>query len=272
MLGDVMVGRDVHPSAETFAYLEPALEGADLVTGNLESPLTRARVQVASAYVLCAPPENAHYLAQAHFDLLTLANNHHLDCGVEGLLETRSVLTKAGIEAVGPDPQPVERTVNGLRLAFLAFDATQGFDLEAASSAVHSAYAQGAIVVVSMHWGVEYQGGASAAQERMAAQLAASGAALIWGHHPHVLQPAAWLNGGRTLVLYSLGNALFDQYGLASTRQSVLALVEVGKSGAVKLNVIPFVIDVRHSVIRAPDAQQSAAILQFFAEASARAP
>ena len=264
LLGDVMLGRDIHPSTQTFAYFEPYLDSADMALANLESPLTRAPVQTDSPYALCAPPENVRLLAEAGFDLLMLANNHNLDCGERGLLETQSTLSGAGLGFVGPGPEPVYREINGVRLALLAFDATGAFDLESAEQAVRSAKEAGAVVIVSIHWGLEYQSGASQFQKEIASQLAETGAALIWGHHPHVLQPAEWTDAGRTLVFYSLGNALFDQHGLANTRQSALALVRLDPNGVADFRAIPFMIDVPNSRVVEADPASAQAIMRYF--------
>lgn len=259
-----MLGRDIHPTSETFEYLQPHLLSADLVLANLESPLAGFPVETESAYALCAPPEHVAYLAEAGFDLLGLANNHHLDCGEEGLLETQLTLTNARLGFIGPEPAPVYRSVNGIQLAFLAFDATARFDLESAAQAVRMARESGAVVVVSMHWGAEYQAGATNGQKEIAEGLAEAGAALVWGHHPHVLQPAERIGDGKTLVLYSLGNALFDQYGLAATRRSALVLVTLQSDGASAFDVIPFSIDVRNSRIVAAEPAEAQRTLQFF--------
>jgi poly-gamma-glutamate synthesis protein (capsule biosynthesis protein) len=264
LLGDVMVGRGVRAAAETFSYLEPYLQSADLTLANLESPLTDAPLQTASPYALCAAPENVEYLAEAGFDLLSLANNHSLDCGTEGLLETQSVLTDAGLAFIGPGPEPVLRVVNDIRLSFLAFDATGDFDIQAAAQEVRSAGEAGSIVIVSIHWGAEYQSGASATQNRIAEQLARAGAVLIWGHHPHVLQPAEWIVDGKTLVLYSLGNALFDQHGLQATRLSALVLIRLDSRGVRELAAVPFEIDVQKSRITAVDENEARTILKYF--------
>ena len=259
-----MLGRGVHPSAKTFAYLKPHLTSADLALANLESPLTDLPVQTTSPYALCAPPENVRYLVDAGFDYLTLSNNHHLDCGKEGLLETQRTLKDAGLGSIGPDPGPVYRSINGVRLAFLAFDATAQFDIETATKAVRSAHEAGALVIVAVHWGVEYQAGASTDQKEIAARLAEAGATLIWGHHPHVLQPSAWIHDGKTLMLYSLGNALFDQSGLDSTRRSALVLVTLNPHGVQKFKVIPFVIDFRNSRVKEAEQSDAQLILQYF--------
>lgn len=259
-----MLGRDVHPTPETFAYLEPFLASADLALANLESPLTTAPVQTTLPYPLCAPPENVSVLVEAGFDLLAVANNHNLDCGPEGLLETGKTLTDAGLGFIGPDPQPVFRSIHGIRLAFLAFDAVSGLDVEASRRAVQSAHNSGAIVVVSVHWGLEYQSGAAASQRRIARDLSDAGATLIWGHHPHVLQPAETIDNSRALVFYSLGNALFDQHGLESTRRSALVLVTLDSNGVQGFNVIPFLIDVQNSRVLEAGEEEAHLIKQYF--------
>jgi poly-gamma-glutamate synthesis protein (capsule biosynthesis protein) len=252
-----MLGRDVHPTASTFAYLEPFLSSADLALANLESPLTRAPVETRSLYALCASPGNVQFLANAGFDLLSIANNHTLDCGTKGLVETQSTLIEAGLGFIGPGPEPVYRSIHGIPLAFLAFDATSaGFDIGKAVQAVRSARETGALVFVSIHWGMEYQSGASREQKEIAQQLSDAGAVLIWGHHPHVLQPSAWVGDGRTLVFYSLGNALFDQHGLESTNQSALILVTLHSDGVTEFKAIPFRIDTQNSkVVEAGDVE-----------------
>ena len=264
LLGDVMLGRAIHPTSGTFTYLEPFLASADLVLANLESALTNSPVQTESPYALCAPPENVKYLADAGFDLLALSNNHNLDCGVKGLLETQQTLMDAGLGFIGPGPEPVYRTVNGIQLAFLAFDATTRFDIKTAAQAVRSARETGALVVVSIHWGAEYQSGASASQKEIAARLAEAGAVLIWGHHPHVLQPAERIHDSETLVFYSLGNALFDQYGLENTRRSAVVLVTLSPDGVKKFEAIPFLIDVPGSRIVQPGQAEAQTIMEDF--------
>jgi poly-gamma-glutamate synthesis protein (capsule biosynthesis protein) len=160
---------------------------------------------------------------------------------------------------------PYYRNVNGLSLAFLAFDdVTQPIDIEAAAAEVQTAKNQGALVLVSVHWGAEYQAGASPRQKVVAQALAQAGATLIWGHHPHVLQPSEWLQteNGSTLVFYSLGNALFDSYGLADTSRSALILVMLDAQGIVDVEAFRFVIDAKNSCVVPADLSTKQKILQ----------
>ena len=194
LLGDLVLGRGVDPQPASLSYLAPGLASADLALANLESPLSPVLPASPSAYNLCAPSIRSDLLSAWDLDLLTLANNHSWDCSPAGPAQTRSALEASGITPVGPDAEPVYRDINGLKLAFLAFDdISSPLDENAALQAIRAARAAGALVIVSIHWGAEYQGGASSRQESLAQEFAGAGAALVWGHHPHVLQPAAWI-------------------------------------------------------------------------------
>jgi len=256
LLGDVLLGRGVTPSRDSFAPLAAYLAAADLSLANLESPLGQAGPAVPGVYDLCAPPARAALLEDWGLDLVSINNNHAYDCASGSMETTSEFLAMYGISAL--TTEPVRREVNGLTLVFLAFEqVTHPLDVEQALEAIRQARTDGAVVIVSIHWGLEYQGAPGAHQQDLAAQFAGAGADLIWGHHPHVLQPAAWIETGRgrTLVLYSLGNALFDQGGLEDTRQSALALVTLAAQGVVQAQAIPFEIDVPHSLLRAADEQ-----------------
>jgi gamma-polyglutamate biosynthesis protein CapA len=273
LMGDINLGRGVHPNQNTFTYLGPLLQSVDLAMANLESPLTIAKVVTPSIFPLCTPPEPAHYLSEAGFDLLSFANNHDHDCGISGYKDTLAALKQNGMEAIPADFITVYRDMNGVKLAFLAVNATWKFDVNGLLKAISDAHAQGAVVAVSIHWGDEYFAQPNKFQRTLAQQMAEAGASLIWGHHPHVLQPVEWIEipcdsrdperiCRRTLVLYSLGNALFDQYALQDTRQSALAMVQIDKNGVQEFHAIPFVIDERHSQLVAADDESAKKILE----------
>jgi len=273
ILGDINLGRGVHPNSKTFTYLEPLLQSADLAIANLESPLTTRNVVTKSPFALCTSPEPVHYLSDAGFDLLSFANNHDHDCGVFGFKDTLATLKQNNLDAIPAGLLPVYREVNGIKLAFLSINATWAFDRAALLMAISSARAENAVVVVSIHWGNEYFSQPSKFQKTLAKQMAEAGASLIWGTHPHVLQPVEWIDipcdsrnpakiCRQTLVMYSLGNALFDQYALPDTRQSVLALVQLGKDGVQEFHAIPFVIDERYSRLIAADDATAKKILE----------
>ena len=118
------------------------------------------------AYNLCAPAEGVLALTRVGIDLLALANNHQDDCLEGGLEQTRQILISSGLAGLSPEIGPVTREVNGLKLAFLAFDdVSQPLELQPAVDAVKQAALTADVVIVSMHWGAEYQNNPTAARK-----------------------------------------------------------------------------------------------------------
>ena len=91
-------------------------------------------------------------------------------------------------------------------------------------------------VVVSTHWGNEYQAGPDDRQQILAQAWVDAGADVIWGHHPHVLQRMEWITSNEdnheALVMYSLGNLLADQFMLQDAQRSALSQGEM-KNGRI---------------------------------------
>jgi poly-gamma-glutamate synthesis protein (capsule biosynthesis protein) len=261
-LGDIMLGRGI-ASAHTgnvgwenlLAPLAPALRAADLAAANLESPVT-ARPLVEGkdgesrpAFDLRAGPEGLAASQAAGLDLLSVANNHALDSGPDGRAETRAALAGAGLRPLGYEAQPTFIQVRGIRLAFFAFtDWPDPLDVNLAAQAIRNACQSGALAIVSVHWGLEYHPAPHTRQRELAQAFSKAGAALVWGHHPHVLQPLEWLPSETlerpTLVAYSLGNAVFDQVAPPDARRSALILVKMDQAGVQSVQAIPFEMDV----------------------------
>ncbi len=262
-MGDIMLGRSVgraHAGGDwesALGPLPPVLQSADLALANLESPLTGAPLR-RQTYDLRAAPESAQLLAFSGLDLLSLANNHSLDSGDQGLKDTLAALADYGLTPVGPEPAPVIRRVGRLRLAFLAFeDVTAPLDAATVAQAVTKARTGNDLVLVSIHWGGEYRPAPNARQRFLAQALADAGADLIWGHHPHVLQSVEWVQGNgrprQTLVAYSLGNALFDQVAPPDSRWGALLQVTLSTKGVIAVQSLPFEIDPFHGVVLPAD-------------------
>ncbi|MGD8553894.1 MAG: CapA family protein [Anaerolineales bacterium] len=253
--GDIMLGRGVAQAHQqccwdlALAALAPCTASVDLAFANLESPLTSSPLTW-ETYDLRAPFESHVALAAAGLDVVSLANNHITDAGDQGLEDTMAALRAASVVGLGPSDLPWTTTLGGLKLVLLAFeDVLEPLDLRQAQSALESQRGRADLLIVSMHWGNELESLPNARQRMLARGLAAAGADIIIGHHPHVLQTVEWIWGegrGRpTLVAYSLGNALFDQAAPPATRQGALLLVQAGPTGAVHLCVFPFQLDPR---------------------------
>jgi poly-gamma-glutamate synthesis protein (capsule biosynthesis protein) len=264
-VGDVMLGRGVAEVAEPLAAVAPWLSAADLTFGNLESVIVTSgtpRTAPAGApqpIILNAPVTAVAHLTTAGFDLLSLANNHSLDYGGEGVAETAVRLQQAGITplGIGMDVEaayaPVFQEVKGVRLAFLALNAVfqpgdGASSLDGAASnwvradwqservvqAVTAARQQADAVIVSVHWGYEHEQRVDPWQETAVQTLLAAGADVIIGHHPHVAQPVIVDRQAGKLAAYSLGNFVFDQ-----TQEGLVLRVFVDGEGLRAVQVLP---------------------------------
>ncbi|GGR96970.1 CapA family protein [Deinococcus sedimenti] len=207
--GDLSLARGVAQAnaadwPATLRSVAPLLR-ADLATANLESPLTDAP-RVTSGLDLRAPPRAAAALWPLTH--LGVVNNHSRDAGPPGQEQSQGTLRRAGQTPV--TAVPTIRVVRGQRIAFLAWLDDGAAPLPLAT--VRAAARQADAVIVLAHWGEEY-GLTTTRQRTQARALVAAGATVIAGSGPHVLQGHEVLPGprGPALVLYSLGNLLFDQ-------------------------------------------------------------
>lgn len=243
-LGDTLLG-DLYTDAlrargyaSAFEGIAPLLARADLVVANLEGALTDPAREAPGThhrrrYWLRADPQSAAAMAAAGVRVVSLANNHALDYGLEGLTETLEVLGQHGIVQCGAGQTDAEArrpaivTVNGVRVGFVA--AVQSYEVYAdwlyagdetggcnrlrqpAVQADLGALAEAADVRIALvHWGRTYRP-VTPGQVRWSGRLVEAGADLVIGHHPHIAQSAT-LVAGRP-VLYSLGNGPFGTKG-----------------------------------------------------------
>ncbi len=260
LMGDIMLGRGIaqaHRQAgwgNTFAYIKPFLTHADLAAANLESPITTREITNPKSYDLRAPRESVAALTSAGIKVLSLVNNHNLDSGLSGLKETEEILSIADIQYISSDSPPLRMIINGIPLSFLAFeDVSQPLNKDTICPIIQRESSSGATVIVSAHWGDEYHRYPNSSQKSLAQSLADCGAAIIWGHHPHILQPIEWVDGKNqpfsTLVIYSLGNSIFDQHVFKETRLSLLMLVTIDAYQEISYRWIPYEINPQRGII-----------------------
>lgn len=239
--GDIMLGDRTrsylaeHGDDYPFQGVGPLLSRADIVFGNLEGPLARRAARVDRVYSYRVKPESAHTLSRAGINAVTLANNHLLDCGREGVLETIDALDSAGVAAVGAGRdaasahQPAILHAGSLRIGLLGYYwnrrcAAVG-DLPGSATDSAEALAADIVplrkrvdrIVVAFHWGVPYERDPGE-DVRIKARLAVDlGADAVVGHHPHVVQ--AFEVYRQTPIFYSVGNFAF---GSGSSRSEGL--------------------------------------------------
>ena len=262
-VGDIMLGRYIETLMQKngrfypFENISPLLKDADIQFGNLEGPIINNFVKTNSGVNFSFNPLTVLTLKTANFNLLSLANNHLLDQGQGGLTETKSFLKKADISFAG-DPTLIDtapaysRTINGRRIGVLAFNATyESFNLELVKELVYKTSKQNDFIIISIHWGEEYQKIASKTQEKIAHELVDNGADLIIGHHPHVVQNVE--NYKNKIIFYSLGNFIFDQYFSTKTQQGLLIKAVVNNNGAT-YELVPYSIPKSQPIAMTNDA------------------
>lgn len=218
----------------------------DFFFANLESPLGEIN-STPTDMNLCSDPEQVRVLIDGGVDLVSLANNHRDDCSLNGAATTQSLLTAQNIASAVMGSSPTYLDIPKGKMAVIAAeDVTGALDLPSLLAEIRNAREEAQVVVVSMHWGNEYQHGADERQKSLAQQIADAGADVIWGHHPHVLQKMEWLesaDGRQVLVIYSLGNLLADQWMLEDAQQSALVRLSFSDTKIIEIEVIPLVMD-----------------------------
>ena len=210
------------------------MKSADIMMLNNEFPYSdRGTPTEGKQFTFRAKPSTVSYLNDLGVDLVSLANNHAYDYGETALVDTMDILSEAGIAYVGAGNnlqearRPVYYIVNNMKIAFVAATQIERLDNPDTRGAtdtspgvfrcwngenlletVKTAKENSDFVIVFLHWGTESQTETDWAQEKQAPEVAAAGADLIIGAHPHCLQRIG-VSGGVPIV-YSLGNFWFN--------------------------------------------------------------
>lgn len=234
-VGDIMLDRYIRTTNESSGYenilrtLSPILQQGDFVIGNLEGPVTKYPSK--SSGTLPAAPDNFVFtfspdalgpLHVAGIDAFSIGNNHILNFGTDGLEQTKKYLQEVGIEYFG---EPYTHNVliknfGDTSVGFIAFNEFLPFDEEQLVQSIQSLSDTVDFVVVYAHWGSEYETTANALQQRLSHRFIDSGADVVVGSHPHVIQNVEVYQG--KTIYYSLGNFIFDQYWMDSVRCGAL--------------------------------------------------
>ena len=244
-VGDILIHDRVYKVAKegkTYNFdpmlqaVSPYIQKADLAVANSESMIGGEAIGLSSYPSFNSPYELGNAVKKAGFDIVTMANNHALDRGPKAASNAVHYWDHLNIVHTGvflsKKDQSTIRVVSkkGIRFAFLAYTyGTNGIptpkgtpylvnriNLPQMKRDIARAKKQADVVVVSLHFGIEYQHEPNAEQTKLVKQLANEGVDLILGSHPHVLQPYQWVSGEKghkTFVVYSLGNFLSGQVG-----------------------------------------------------------
>lgn len=271
-VGDMLFDRQVKAlirkegGEAPLARVAARLSRADVTVGNLETTLaeggTRNPVKEPK-YAFRGHPDGIMGLRLAGFDAVSLANNHMLDYGWKPLGDTIASLDAAGIGHAGSGedsdaawtPATIE-TSSGATVAYLAFShvVPVGFlatddrpgvasgkrDVGLVKKAVRKAKRSHDYVIVSFHWGIEYEDDANADQVKKARQAIDAGADMVLAHHPHVIQGIEFYKG--RLIAYSLGDFVFDHYS-RKTGEAFILEADLGPDGTQSAVAVPVYLD-----------------------------
>lgn len=252
-VGDIMLSRGVdyyirknNDYSFPFRFVYEKLSDADLAFGNLEGPISSRGRNQGSIYSFRADPRTVEGLKLAGFDVLSLANNHIFDWGAEAISDTVSILSENEIGSVGVGRNYEEANApfvfflpDGTKIGFLAFTnlypetlfakedspGISRFEIDFIKEKIKNLKENSDIAVVSLHWGEEYQVKQNSEQEKLARFLVDTGADLVIGHHPHVVQEVEKYGNG--WIAYSLGNFIFDQGFSEETSRGLILKVAV---------------------------------------------
>lgn len=244
--------------SSVFSQISEYVSSADIAIGNLETTFAGESRGYSGYPTFNTPAELATDLAELGVDVVSTANNHSLDKGYSGLVSTLDELDAAGLSHTGTYRSAEEQNiilikeVNGIKFAFLSFTyGTNGIpvpsgkeycvnliDKDLIKEQLNLAKEQNPdVICVNMHWGLEYKTKQNSEQENLADFLFENGADLIFGSHPHVLQPmekrTITLEDGTTkdgFVIYSLGNFMSGQV-ITETRNSLILNLTIRKNG-----------------------------------------
>ena len=226
LTGDVMLGRSVEAeSAENGDYAYPfrkvgeKLQGAAIVFINLENPIIEDCPVHLEGFKFCASPKMLEGLTFAGVDIVNLANNHSGNFGQKGIEETQRKLEEKGIKATGLGELVVLKREDTL-FGFLGFDLTLRNLSQEGLNLIEVSDKKVDILIVGVHWGVEYTQTPKDIQRVWAKEMISAGADVIAGHHPHWVQSSEVIDAKP--VYYSLGNLVFDQMWSERTKEGIV--------------------------------------------------
>jgi poly-gamma-glutamate synthesis protein (capsule biosynthesis protein) len=270
--GDIMIGRDIEDEIDEredvhhpFRGISTFTQQGDLTFGNLENCVSERGKPENKVYTFRCRPSTLEGLKEAGFDIMSLANNHVCDFGSDATKDTITHLEEYGIEHFGlwylnedarnaTIPRPVIMEVKGVKFAFLGYGENLSYEsiatdvkpgpvptrLDVMKADIEYAKELADVVIVSIHWVrlPQYIEQADEGQIEICHKLSDWGADIQAHHGPHTCQEIEYYNG--SLIMYSLGNAVFDLSRTESHR-SFIAMVHMEGKNLTELELVPIV-------------------------------
>lgn len=240
-VGDVMLARNVEYIMDREGQEYPfqaidlqTLSANAAIVGNFESSMSlNHQVTPANQLTFSVNPLFLTGILSAGFTHMSLANNHSYDYGEEGFRNTKQRISELNIASFGSENSATENSISYIetaqgKVALVGINASDGkLKNEDALKIMRLAEAKSDIQIAYIHWGIEYDTVHHSVQTKFAKNLIDSGADLIVGHHPHVVQDVDIIDG--VVVFYSLGNYVFDQYFSQEVQEGAILVLEFGE-------------------------------------------
>ena len=269
--GDILLDRGVrrviehHGVGHLFSDgIDSVFKSAQVVVGNLECPATKIKAPVFKRFIFRGEPEWLDTLHQHGITHLNLANNHSIDQGREGLIDTKKNIIAAGMVPIGAGKNMQEASepvllaseprkvwlVPSLRLALENYayltdkPCVSQEPMDSLLSRVYQLRQQDstAVIIVSLHWGAEHKLEPVPRQKHDAHMLCLAGADMLVCHHTHTLQTIEDFRGRK--IYYSIGNFIFDQSKPLNSEACIVRLTITADS----LDVETIPIEIRQCV------------------------
>ena len=266
MAGDALIHSAVYADAKVgsgydftgmLSNIKPIISSYDLAYYNQETILGGSEIGLSTYPRFNSPYEVGDAFIDCGFNVVSLANNHTLDRGEKAIVNSRKYWNSKNVMVNGSASSLEERNnidireVNGISYAMLSYTTTTNgltrknnyhvnwYDKETVKKDVESIRDKVDFIMVAMHWGTEYNTGVSSSQKDIAKYLASLDVDLVIGTHPHVIEPAEYIDD--TFVIYSLGNIISAQRTdeqLSGLLMSVTVnKVENTETGEIKVSV-----------------------------------
>lgn len=254
-----------------FAPIKNLVSNADYSIINLEAALAGPETGYTGYPTFNSPDSLARSIKDAGFDMVTTANNHILDRGLKGAMRTMDVLRENGLDTIGTYQTQAEKdqyfikNIRGVKVGFLSYGYdTNGIPLpkdkpyfynlldpDKILADISALRPQVDVLVLLLHWGIEYSPYPADQQVSLANQFLTQGADAILGGHPHVIEPADIINiaGQKKFVIYSMGNSIGHQRGVERNSGVVIKLdyTKDFQSGKTRLTAYHYTPTYSHS-------------------------
>lgn len=243
LTGDIMLGRSVMNESiknnnpnYPFLLVSDVLKSADLTFSNLENPIIKDCPILTTGMVFCTKPEMIEGLKFAGIDIVSLANNHTENYGKEGLTETKKYLGENRIDFLDGG-NLIIKEVNGIKFGFLGFYFMYRKPNELELKLIRESDEKVDILFTMIHWGEEYTSEPNNFQKDIANTLVNNGVDVIVGTHPHWIQSIDIIND--KLILYSLGNFVFDQAWSEETKSGLAIRLTYQNDKLINIEKLP---------------------------------